>query len=296
MKIILGILLVLGVSCSSTNQKVESTATTDETEIQAPAEPLKKRKTKKQKSAVVTPPQEESEPLAEEKREDPYLGVKEAIKNANWQGLEGEAQKILEQNNQNIIALNALGMAHFYQGRPLAAKYFLNKALSINPNSSDVKNNLAYVAKKEGRSRQAIILWRQVATAGGSSSKIAYENLINEFTFAKDYKKVVGAADSLGSQNVTSVATLNSLALAAIVKSEFDEAEKLLNQALEKENNNEALLINMAILQLDFKKNLDQGRRYLDRISFLGVQSNRRDIVTRLEAVAQSLTNQGEVK
>jgi Tfp pilus assembly protein PilF len=215
--------------------------------------------------------------------------IQQFIKSHDWQALGALGFKRLEVNAKDIKALNILGLVNYYQNKPLAAKYYFNRALELSPNNGVLLNNLGLVYRLEGNSREAIQLWRRASESTNQKSLESRANLVTEFAKGKDYKKIMGAADRIDYRKINNVALLVNLGLGYMAAAQYDMAERVLTQALELDDLNRTTLLNFAILNIEHERNLDLGRRQLDRLSFLGVQSDMQVTVNRLEAKLESV-------
>lgn len=278
------LILAIGVGCGSSQKQEPVTTEASSAPSQAPAEVSRPAPPEPMKSAPVAVTKEP---------QTTYQKLQQFIRQQNWKSVEEEALTILEQQPQDIVALNAIGLANYHQKKPLAAKYFLSKAIELSPNDPSILNNLGLVSKQEGETREAISYWRRAIDSRKGKSDAALANLVSEFAMAKDYKKVTGAASRLDVRRVDDIGLLINIGVAYMATNQISLAERSLSRALELDSNNRFALINLAILEVEHKKSIDQGRKHLDRISFLGVQSDMQATVTLLEKRIQEMSQAG---
>jgi len=208
--------------------------------------------------------------------------VQSYVKSKNWSALEQWGYARLTENPKDIKALNILGLVSYYKNKPMVAKYYFNKALELSPGNGAILNNLGLVLQLEGNEREAIISWRKAVEAKSNRSADAQSNLVAVFAKGKDYRKVMGIADRFDYLKSNNVGLLVNLGIAYMANNQFDMAERLFSRALELDDSNKVALINYAILNIEHQRNLDLGRSQLDRLSFLGVQSDMQVTVNRL--------------
>lgn len=259
MKISLLLLIILA-GCSS-SKKVDDSSTTIRTS------PSDKKNNSKQYSE---PSSVEMNGLPEAVK---YDELAKQIKLKDWDKVEQQATVLLGSNSKDKVVFNALGLTNYIRNKPKAARYFFNQALAIDANSSEVFNNLGLVSQMEGNQREAIFFWRKAISLNKNNIN-AFINLVSEFSKVKDYRKVVAAAEIVNTKDLKHIPSLINIAVAYAANNQLDEAESFYKKALELDGNNQIILINSALFYIEHKQNTDLGRKYLDRLAFLGVQSN----------------------
>jgi len=215
--------------------------------------------------------------------------IQKYVKTNNWAAIEAIGIARLQNSPKDVQALNLLGLASYYQKKPLAAKYYFNKVLELSPNNGAALNNLGLVAKFESSTREAIQRWRQSYNSENQKSLDAQVNMVVEFAKAKDYRKILGAVDKVDPRRIENLSLLVNLGIGYMATSQYGLAEKVFQRASEIEESNPILLINYAILNIEHEQDLDLGRRQLDRLSFLGVQSDMQVTVSKLEKKLESI-------
>jgi Flp pilus assembly protein TadD len=214
------------------------------------------------------------------------------IRSENWKALEEYALSRLQQNPKDIRLLNILGLAYYYEKKPLLARYYLRKALEVSPKNGAVLNNLGLVSRLEGNNRESISFWRQALEGRESSSLSAQSNLVTEFAKAKDYKKLRDLGDRIDGRKSKNIVMLVNLGIGYMASGQYPMAEKLYSQAFSLDESNPVTLLNYAILNVEHGHNLDLGRRQLDRLGFLGVQSDMQETLNRLEKKFENVKGQ----
>lgn len=222
-----------------------------------------------------------------------YQGISSLIQRKDWEQLELEAINQLQINQKDKKVLNALAMSYYFQKKPKAAKYFLNKILEQSPDDITTLNNLGLVSRQEQNIREAIVHWRRSIDLSRGQAQLATTNLVSEFTKARDFKKVAGAADRIDIRKVNNVGLLVNLGAGFLATDRVEMAERALRKALDLDSSNRIATLNLAILEIDYKKNVDQGRKHLDRLAFLGVQSDMQVTYDRLEKKLGDLSRSG---
>lgn len=209
--------------------------------------------------------------------------VQQLIRRESWPELEKYGLAKLQVNPKDLKALNLLGLVNYYKNKPQAAQYYFSRALDLSPGNGAILNNMGLVSRLEGNTRSAIVLWRQASEAKAGRSEAAQANLVTEFTKAKDYKKVMGASERIDSRKTSNVALLVNLGIGYMASNQHGMADRLFSRAVDIEDSNRHAILNYAILNIEHEKNLDLGRRQLDRLSFLGVQSDMQVTLNQLE-------------
>lgn len=260
MKIYFAILVVIA-GCSSTPNKGDSEI--NNVDVSPTSEKARKSQ----------PAPESSAKSNANRIDERYQDLSQFIQARNWDRVEQQATQLLGMDSKDKLVLNALGLANMMKNKPKAARYFFNQALAVDPNSSELLNNMGIVSKNEGNSREAIYYWRKSLSLNKNNLN-AFINLVSEFAKVKDYRKVMAASNLVNSKNLKHTPTIINMAIANSANGQFDEAEALYKRALDLDGNNQVVLLNMALFYIEHKSNLDLGRKYLDRLSFLGVQSN----------------------
>ena len=163
--------------------------------------------------------------------------------------------KILNQEPNNIQALNALGAFYLQSGKIPLAKIIFTRALNHHPKNSSLQGNLAVIALKEGKKEKAIAgfqkslryRYNNYSSAGNLGTlylqayehSLALEPLELAYSRAKRYL-------SLSHPKVLKIG--NNYAVALARSGYFRKSEEIFRELVKKNPGSVSLLLNYAIL------------------------------------------------
>lgn len=216
-------------------------------------------------------------------------GLDSAIKDQNQDLIFKFASQLLSTEPKNIKALNAIGLYYFKKGQNSAARYSFEKALEHHPDRSELHSNYGLVLKADGEQRLAVEEFRKAIDIN-ESNLAANINIGTIYVRERDFAKALIALDKAYSIGHRENKFLNNYAVALVANRKFDQALEIYKLVTKSSESNKEALLNMAIVLIDHLEKYKEGLEIINRIKFLGSGDNR-NIITRLEAKAQSKTN-----
>lgn len=204
------------------------------------------------------------------------------------------AARILGVDSKNAVALNALGVFYFEQGKLGLAKIIFNRALQDHADNQALHNNLAIIYLSEDKQRQALTEFRK-AMELKSDYKIAAANLGAIFLEYKDFERAIDPLASgfkairsdLKSGNEAAVEVANNYAVALAGLGKYDDAKDVYEDITAGSARNPTVLLNYAILLVEKLKNYKEGSKLLSRIKF-GFDDPK--ILKRVDALEAKIT------
>ncbi len=210
----------------------------------------------------------------------------DAIRSGNDDSIFHAGSASLMQNPNDVKALNAMGLYHYRKGRPLAARLFFRKALTIQPKSSELYSNigLTYLSTKE--EDEAIVNFRKAIEINPSDAS-ASVNLGSIYLAHREFAKAYNVLSLSPSRN-KDIKFLNNFAIVSAWKGNTEQAEGLYREALKSSPNNRELLFNYAILQIDFQGKYKDGLETLDHLKLIGLAESMKNTEKELEIKAKA--------
>jgi Tfp pilus assembly protein PilF len=180
-----------------------------------------------------------------------------------------------------------LAMTEFKKGHFEVAEAQLNKAIKEQPNTADYYHNLGLIHLAKNEQREAIQSFRKGLQINPQHAEIAAQ-LGAIFTKEKDYTKAEIALEipvKKGSQDLN---ILGNYAIALTANKKTDEAEKIYEKILKANPSSRDIMLNYSIFLIDQKQKYKQGLDLLNRLKFVGVQPEARNIIKDLENRAKA--------
>ncbi len=184
-------------------------------------------------------------------------------------------------------AFSQMATAEFKKGHFDAAEVQINKAIKEQPNKSEYYHNLGLIHLAKNEQREAIQSFRKGLQINPQDAAIGAQ-LGAIFTKEKDYTKAEIALEipvNKGSQDVN---VLNNYAIALTANKKTDEAEKIYEKVLKANPGSRDIMLNYSIFLIDQKQKYKQGLDLLNRLKFVGVQPEARNIIKDLENRAKA--------
>ncbi len=217
-----------------------------------------------------------------------YEAINEAVRNQNDDKLFTAATQILTQTPTDVRALNAMAMYNYKKGRFDAAKYLLNKAISVNPRASELYSNLGIVQLALKERREATKSLRRAIELNASDG-VAAANLGAIYVQEKDFQKGLMAMEiAYKNKNIRDVKVLNNYGLALAGTRQFEKAAEIYQTALKDGTNNKEVLLNYSILLIEDQAKFTEGLDVLNRLKFVGVSPESRNRINALENKAKA--------
>ena len=189
--------------------------------------------------------------------------------------------KILNEDPDNIQALNTLGAFYLQGGKMPLAKIIFTRALKKHPKNSSLHNNLAVIALKEGKKEKAIeafqksLSYRYSNYASAANLGTLYMQAY-EYDLALDHLSLAysRAKQYLSLTHYEVVKTGNNYAVALAWSGDFRKSEGVLSELVKNNPQAVELLLNYAILLGRDLKDTDKAYQFLRKADLMD-QSGR---------------------
>jgi len=217
-----------------------------------------------------------------------YMGLMDAedlasaFKAKDERSMVEAVSKRLGKDQGDLVALNALAVFYYEQGKYGLARILLARAQKAHPNEPGLHNNQGVIFLAENKQRQAIAAFRKAMDLK-SGYTVGAANLGSIFVEYKDYSR---AADMLenGYSAVRSdlrrggiaLEVANNYALALMGSGDNDRAREIFENILKADNGNPTALLNYAILLIHRMKDKKEGEKQLNRLRFIGEDGDNR--------------------
>ena len=268
--VILAVLTMIG--CSSPNKKHESPQVAED-------QPSSQRENSIDEDAEVLG---DKQMIKAPTSGDEYAALKQALSSKNDADVERAASKILSKNEHDLKALNGLAIHAIQVNRPQLARLILLRVLKKNQ-SAAIYSNLGITYLMTGEERTAQSQFKKAldlepnhpsANANIGAIHLKYHNY-------RDAREALEQAVEKGKINDAS--TLANYALSLRGSGEFSAAQKYYEQALSQDSRNVSVLLNYAILLIDYMKDYKKGTPVINKLKFLATDSDILGNVGRLE-------------
>lgn len=216
-----------------------------------------------------------------------YSKLNEAIKNQNDEAIQASASEILTQNPKDVRALNSLGLLYYKKGRFEAAQYLLNKALNANSNSSEIYGNLGVVYLAKGERREAIKAFRKALEINPKDALVG-ANLGSIYVQEKDFNKAFMSLDIAVKNGMKDPKVMNNYAITLTANGKIKEASEIFEKILKDNPSQKEALLNYSILLIEEMQKYKEGLDLLNRLKFVGVGSESRQVIKDLENRAKA--------
>jgi tetratricopeptide (TPR) repeat protein len=176
---------------------------------------------------------------------------------------------VLRVEPRSAPALDALGMVYEARGQHELADLVLHRALDIDKESkaaADVYNNLGLVALARRRDQEAFADFDQASRLDPSLT-VARRNKAMVYLDCGDYARAAEELRAVTKADPTDVEAWNALGVAERGEGKYDAAQRAYEKALAADPNGPGAadaLFNLAVLQMDFKKDPGKARARLD--------------------------------
>lgn len=199
---------------------------------------------------------------------------------------------VLKVEPRSAAALNALGMVYEARAQHELADLVLHRALDVDKESkaaADVYNNLGLVALARRRDQEAFADFDQASRLDPALT-VARRNKAMVYLDCGDYARAAEELRAVTHSDPGDVEAWNALGVAERGEGKLDAAEKAYEKALAADPNGPGAadaLFNLAVLQMDFRKNPEKARARLDE--YLKIASPRHPRHADAEARAREL-------
>lgn len=208
--------------------------------------------------------------------------LQDAIQSQDPDQIMRAATGVLATYPDDLVALNALGMAHYRKTRYAMAKFFLNKAIKLGPQYSVLHSNYGLILLAQGERREAVQSMKR-ALSLNSKDVVANANLGSMYVKEKDYQKALPLLETAFRNGNSDIRILNNYGAALAAAGKHKQALDLYNRVLDKDPSLKETLLNLAILQIVHMKSKSEGRETLNRLKSMDPPSDWRNLIKDLE-------------
>ena len=157
----------------------------------------------------------------------------------------------------------------------------------MNPNSSEVHNNLALTLLAQNQNREALQEFRK-ALALNNDEGAAAANLGSIYVEQKSFTKALVANEMAYKRNNKDPKVLNNYAISLTAVGKYKEAKDVYQRALSLNGDNKEIVVNYAILLIDHLNENKEGLDLINKARFLGISPEARNRINTLENKAKS--------
>lgn len=211
-----------------------------------------------------------------------YQALSQALRGGAESAVVSEASKLLAANGGDPVALNALAMFQFKQGRVGAAKILLEKAFEQNQNNASLLNNFALVQLAEGDLSAALQTLKKAYRVDDNNPDVL-GNLGSLYVRGGDYAKALPLLEQAYRANRNNVAIGTNYAIALRANKSYDKAEDVYESLVKANSRDVALHLNYAILLIDYLNKGKEGLPVAIKVKFL--ETERKDVLDRANAL-----------
>lgn len=209
-----------------------------------------------------------------------------AIKKQNDSEVLRAAQEILLANPNHVKSLNAISLTYYKKGKFKAAEFFNKKALKESA-TSGLYNNLGLIKIAQKEEREAIASFKKAYEINPSDA-VAAANLGAIYVKNKDYKNAEIVLETAYKKNSKDVKVANNYAIALAANQKNEEATKIYERTLSDNSSSRDIMLNYSIHLIDNVNLPKQGLDILNRLKFVGVPSEARNLIKELENRAKA--------
>jgi tetratricopeptide (TPR) repeat protein len=176
---------------------------------------------------------------------------------------------VLKVEPRSMAALNALGMVYEARAQHELADLVLRRALEVDKESraaADVYNNLGLVALARRRDQEAFADFDQASRLDPALT-VARRNKAIVYLDCGDYARAAEELHAVTHADAGDADAWNALGVAERGQGKYDAAQKAYEKALAADPTGPGAadaLFNLAVLQMDFKKDAQKARARLD--------------------------------
>ena len=222
--------------------------------------------------------------------------VYEARKDKNEQALVSAVSEVLNVDQNDLYALNNLGLFYFLQEKYGLAKVIINRAIKAHPDEAALLNNLAIIFLQEGEKRKAFEAFA-ASKSINSTYPVSATNLGAIYLEYKDYSRALGplkigyeiTKSDLKQGKDYAIEVANNYALALLGMDETRRAVNIFEEILDHNSRNAVVLLNYSILLVEYKKEKSEALDTLSKLKFITDRQDILDKVNSLEKKAYEL-------
>ncbi|MAF90975.1 MAG: hypothetical protein VX583_07855 [Bdellovibrionota bacterium] len=213
--------------------------------------------------------------------------LKEVLKAQKTREIPVIAGKILSRDENNIAALNALGVYNFQRNKFGIASIFWNRVLKLQEKNSQALNNLGVIAAKDSKDSDAITFFKKAIKAD-SSNVSAYANLGSLYIKYYNFKAAEATLDLARSDLSDKVDFLNNYGLALYGSGNASKSIDVLQDAISKSPKNIPLATNYVAVLVDSGQDLMKAEKLVTQLKLLTQDPKQ---LVRLSKISRELNS-----
>ncbi|MEC9281987.1 MAG: hypothetical protein VX642_04705 [Bdellovibrionota bacterium] len=194
--------------------------------------------------------------------------LEEALKANKTNEIPVLAGKILSRDENNVAALNALGVYNYQRNKLGIASIFWNRVLKLQNRNSQALNNLGVIAAKESKDSDAITFFKKAIKAD-SSNVSAYANLGALYIKYYNFKSAEATLELAKSDLSKKVEFLNNYGLALYGAGDPSKSIDVLQEAISKSPKNIPLATNYVAILVHSGKDLMKAEKLVTQLKLL---------------------------
>lgn len=202
-------------------------------------------------------------------------------------------KKVIDEAPKSTVATGAVSKSaqaartEFKKGHFDSAEALINKAIKEQPNNSDFYHNLGLIYLAKEQQREAILAFRKGLQANPQDAAIAAQ-LGSIYAIEKDYIKAEIALEVAAQKFSNDPIVMGNYAIALTANKKIDAAERIYEKAIKSNPSSHNIMLNYSIFLIDQKQKYKQGLDILNRLKFVGIQPEARNITKELENRAKA--------
>lgn len=197
------------------------------------------------------------------------------------------AGKILSRDENNIAALNALGVYNFERNKFGIASIFWNRVLKLQEKNSQALNNLGVIAAIDSKDSDAITFFKKAIKAD-SSNISAYANLGSLYIKYYNFKAAEATLELAKSDLSEQVDFLNNYGLALYGAGDSSKAVDVLQEAISKSPKDIPLATNYVAILVDSGQDLMKAEKLVTQLKLLTQDPKQ---LVRLSKISRELNS-----
>lgn len=219
-----------------------------------------------------------------------HAALSQALRSGKTQAVQEEAARVLVAHPDDVIALNALAMWNYKQGKIGAAKLLLARAIEKGEPSAAVLNNYGLMLYAEGDELAAAEQYKKAIRLDERHAE-ANANLGAHYARGGDWKKAYPRLEIAWRAGRMDSAIANNYALALKAEGESEKARKIFEEAAQRNNKDPILLLNYAALLIETLNRPKEGLPLVYRVKFL--ETDKKEILTRANRLERRASQSG---
>jgi Flp pilus assembly protein TadD len=211
-----------------------------------------------------------------------YKPLSDAIRSGRVNTFLDEASKILAVNPNDQVALNALALYYLRVKKLGAAKIMIARALEKKPPTATLYNNLGVILLEEGEPGAALVNFKKALNLDDHHPE-TIANLGSLYVQSGDFVKALSLLEEAYGKNKSNFGLGNNYAIALRAAKKYDKSKEVYEELLKKNSRDVAVLLNYAILLIDYMNQPKDGLEYVNKVKF--IEMDRKDVLTRANAL-----------